>query len=66
MGFINLTDLPQEILGRVFTFLEPSDVARVGQTCTQLGNFTSPSNQLLWVSTQLQTQKIYSQFPGAS
>jgi hypothetical protein len=50
MATFPLIDLPQEILGRVLSFLLPGDVARFGQTCRRASSFVSPDNQLLWVS----------------
>lgn len=50
MATISLTDLPQELLGRVLSFLLPGDIVRFGRTCRQAYSFINPGNQLLWVS----------------
>lgn len=55
MAATSLTDLPQELLGRVLSFLLPSDIVRFGKTCRQAYSFINPGNQLLWVSTDALT-----------
>lgn len=49
-----LTDLPQEILGNIVSFLDPKDIVSLGQTCRGAYTFISPSNQILWRNAFLQ------------